>query len=159
MPDMYDWVRGGEQIYFPCFEFKERNGTKREERGAGAVKKMRTSGGRRFQQKRALKLEEERSGMGYGSTKYEQDTLMSEKVGEVEEFVESGKDEKERFNNFFDPTDLEGISPEPPRQGSVPEKDASEKDGEWVDIRGEDDFVKIEDAGVVLERVDEWVVV
>ena len=158
-PDAYDWVRGGKQIYFPRFEFKERNGTKREERGARAVKKMRVSGGRKFHHERALKLEEGRSGIGHRSAKYEQDTRMSQKVGEVVEFVENCQGEKERSKNFFDPTGLEGIFAEPLRKGSDPEKDASEEDDEWVDIGGEDDFVEIKDAGVVLETVDEWAVV
>jgi hypothetical protein len=156
---MYDWVRGGKQIHFPHFGFKGRNGTKREERGAGAVKKMRTSGGRKFQQRRALEPEEGRSGTSHGSTKCERDTRMSEKVGEVEEFVENDQDEKERSKNFFDPTSLEGIFAEPSRQGSDPEKDSSEEDGEWIHIRGEDDSVEIEDAGMVLEGEDEWAVV
>jgi hypothetical protein len=152
VPYEYDWTRGGKHIYLPHFEFKKRTRTKRGERGAEAVKKLKFCFGRAFQRKTATKSYiEKATERGENNQK-----LRSIETGrELEESKRDADNEGYRSDELSTHPRLKELLAPPPIDS------LDEGEDEWVDIDEEDDFDLVErDAeGMILETEDDWDVI
>jgi hypothetical protein len=153
VPYDYDWMQGGKPIYLPHFEFRKRTGTKREERGAGAVKRVMVGAGRNLQRKTAKESYTGKTDVASHKKGNSDQRLRPIKTNrDLEDSKWDGKNEAYRSDEL-------AANPKDDLNEDAGEwVDVGMEGGEWVDVEVEDEFDLVEsDAeGVVLETEDDW---